>query len=161
MDNLRDLLVHSLQDMYSAETQALRAMPLMAEATQNAALRRAMEQHMKETERQVQRLEQVAQAMGVQAQGEECAAMKGLIEEATKFMEEDATPEVADAGLIAMAQKMEHYEIACYGSAIAWCRQLGEMECAQMLEETLLEEKATDMKLTQVAENRVNEQAAS
>lgn len=151
---------HTIQDLYSAEQQALEAMPQLAERVQNAQLRKAFETHMKETEKQVERLEQIADQLGIDPEGETCVAMQGLIEEAQDLLEQLEDGDLADAAIIGAAQKMEHYEIACYGTARTLARQAGQEEVADLLEQTLEEEKATDEKLTQIAVSKVNQKAA-
>ncbi len=150
---------HTIQDLYSAEQQALEAMPQLAQRVQNEQLRKAFEQHQQETEQQVQRLEQIAQQLGIETEGETCVAMEGLIEEAQQLLDELEDGDLADAAIIGAAQKMEHYEIACYGTARTLAQQAGQQEIADLLEQTLNEEKATDEKLTKIATSKVNKQA--
>lgn len=159
LNNLRDLLEHTIQDAYSAESQIIEALPQMAEKASNAELRAAFEKHLQETRVQKERLEQVAKLLKMDPDGETCLAMQGIIEEANHFMEEDMSDEVCDAGMISMAQKVEHYEIATYGSAIAYCKHLNENECITLLAQTLNEEKMTDETLTQLAMRKVNMEA--
>jgi len=160
MSNLQDLLVENLKDLYSAETQLLKALPRVAKKVENDQLRQALEMHVKETEGQVKRLEQVLGKMGEKTSGKVCHGMKGLLEEAKEMMSEDADADVIDAGLIVDCQKVEHYEIAGYGSAVTFAKLLGDEESARILAQTLEEEKATDQKLTQIAESTINVQAA-
>lgn len=159
LENLRALWVHNLQDLYSAETQITQALPKMAEKATDTKLRAAFESHLKETQKQLQRLEKIGKELGESMEGETCKAMQGLVKEAEGFLKENTTPEVCDAGMAAMAQKVEHYEIAGYGTVLYWARELGEEKIAQMLEETLNEEKAADKKLTDIAESRLNVKA--
>jgi len=159
LESLQDLLVDQLKDLYSAENQLVKALPKMAKAATSEELRSGFEQHLEETKNQVSRLEQICEELGVTPKGKKCAAMEGLIQEGKELMEEDAEPAVMDAGLIAAAQKVEHYEMASYGTARTWAQQLGLEEAATLLEETYEEEKATDEKLTQLAEQGVNEEA--
>ena len=160
MNDLQDLLVENLRDLYSAENQLLKALPKVAKKVENEQLRDAIQMHIKETEGQVDRLEQIFQKFGEKPTGKKCAGMEGLIEEAKELMGEDAEPEVMDAGLIVDCQKVEHYEIAGYGSAVTFAKLLGDNESARLLAQTLNEEEATDKKLTQIAESSINVQAA-
>lgn len=161
MKNLKELLEHEIKDLYSAESQLVEAMPKMAKAASHPQLKKAIESHLQETKMQVQRLEEVAELLGISPKSrEKCQGMKGLVEEGTRIMEEeDIEPEVLDAGLITAAQKIEHYEIAGYGSAHYFALMLGETEVAALLEQTLNEEKMTDEKLNAIAKGRVNELA--
>lgn len=151
---------HTIQDLYSAEQQALEAMPQLAERVQNDKLRQAFTTHMRETEQQLQRLEQIAQQLGIEPEGEVCLAMQGLIEEAQDLIDQLEDGELADAAIIGAAQKMEHYEIASYGTARTLAQQAGQQQVAELLKQTLNEEKATDEKLTVIATSGVNQQAA-
>ena len=159
LHTLRDLFVHELQDLYSAEEQIIEALPKMAQAASNPQLKSGFEQHLKQTEEQKARLEQIAERMGVKPKGLKCKGMAGLIKEGEEIIEEDADPAVKDAGLIAAAQRVEHYEIAAYGTARTYAQTLGEQEICQLLQTTLDEEGETDKKLTQVAEQVVNKKA--
>jgi len=159
MKSLQDLLVDHLKDLYSAENQLVKALPKMAKAATNPELKAGFEEHLEQTRNQVTRLEQVCEKLGVTPKGKKCAAMEGLVEEGKELMDQEPEPDVLDAGLIAAAQKVEHYEIASYGSARTWAEQLGLEEAAALLQETLDEEKATDEKLTRLAEAMVNQQA--
>ncbi|HKB01953.1 MAG TPA: ferritin-like domain-containing protein [Gemmataceae bacterium] len=158
--NLRDLLELELKDTYSAETQLTKALPKMAKAATNPELRAGFEQHLNETQNHVRRLEQVAQEMNISLKGNTCEGMEGLIEEGEKVIALSAQENVKDAGLIAAAQKVEHYEISMYGTLCAWAKQLGLSSVATTLHQTLDEVKRTDEKLTQLAKQRVNAQAA-
>jgi ferritin-like metal-binding protein YciE len=158
---LEDLFKHEIKDLYSAETQLTKAMPKMAKEASNPELRSAFEQHLKETEGQIERLQKIGEKLGFAVTGHTCAAMKGLIEEAKELIAEDAPPEVKDVGLIGSAQRVEHYEIAGYGTARTLAEQLGHADFVKLLEQTLQEEKQTDVKLTRLAVNRVNQEAAS
>jgi len=151
---------HTIQDLYSAEQQALEAMPQLLEMVQSEQLRKAFETHQRETEKQVKRLEQIAKTMKIDPDGETCMAMQGLIEEAQDLLDQLEPGELADAAIIGAAQKMEHYEIAAYGTARTLARQAGQTKAAELLEETLEEEKATDEKLTAIATGEVNKKAA-
>jgi ferritin-like metal-binding protein YciE len=159
LTSLQDLLVEQLKDLYSAENQLIKALPKMAKTATNPDLKAGFTEHLEETRGQVARLEQICEQLDVSPKGKKCAAMEGLIEEGKELMEEEAEPGVLDAGLIAAAQKVEHYEIASYGSARAWAERLGLDEAVQLLTETLEEEKATDEKLTELALADVNEEA--
>ncbi|QMU28459.1 YciE/YciF ferroxidase family protein [Adhaeribacter radiodurans] len=156
MQSLNDLLIHQLQDLYGAEQQLLKAMPKMASTAKSAKLKQALETHMTETQNQVKRLEQVFQSMGIEAEAIKCKAMEGLLKEADEMLSEDADPEVMDAGIIASAQRVEHYEIAGYGTASTYAKYLGHNEAFTLLQETLNEEKKTDELLTGIAESSVN-----
>jgi ferritin-like metal-binding protein YciE len=155
-----DLFEHELKDLYSAEKQLTKALPKMARATTNDELRQAFEMHLEETEAQIQRLEKIFEQLDIACgRVEKCKAMEGLIEEGKKIMEEDLEPSVLDAALICAAQRVEHYEIAAYGCARTFARQLGHDDIADLLQETLDEEGATDKKLTKLAEGVVNKEA--
>ena len=156
IDSLDILLEEELKDIYSAEKQLLKALPKMAEKASSDALRAAFEEHLTVTEGQVTRLEEVFETLGKTAKAKTCKAMQGLIEEASELMEEDADDAVMDAGLIAAAQKVEHYEIASYGTVRTWANLCGEENAAELLQETLDEETEADQKLTELAENFVN-----
>jgi ferritin-like metal-binding protein YciE len=159
MNSLDVLLEEQLKDMYSAEKQLLRALPKMAKAASSQELRTALQEHTEVTKRQVERLEQVFESLGKRAKAKTCAAMQGLIEEANEIMSEEGEDAVLDAGIIAAAQKVEHYEIASYGTVRTWARLCGQEEAASLLQETLDEEAETDQRLTQLAESFVNPQA--
>jgi len=159
--SLEDLFQNQLQDAYSAETQLTKALPKMAKAAATDELRAGFEQHLKETKNQVKRLETVAKQFGWSLGSETCEAMEGLIEEGDEMIDLDVEPQVRDAGLIIAAQKVEHYEIALYGGLCALAKEMGREDAATTLHETLEEERRTDEKLTQLAEQRVNPQAAS
>ena len=152
MSKLRETFLDELADLYDAEKQLLKALPKMAKAAEHDELRDAFETHLEETREHVNRLEQVFRAFGEKAKGKKCKAMQGLVEEGEDVIDE----ELGDAALICAAQKVEHYEIASYGSLQSWAELLEENEAAELLQETLDEEKATDDKLTQTAENAIN-----
>lgn len=160
MKTLEDLLADQLKDLYSAENQLVKALPKMAKNADNEELRSGFEEHLEQTRGQVKRLEQIAKIMDIPLRGKKCAAMEGLIEEGKELMEEDAEPAVLDAGLIAAAQKVEHYEIASYGSCHTWAEQMGLSDVAELLQETLDEEKETDQKLTELALSGINQESA-
>jgi ferritin-like metal-binding protein YciE len=159
LDSLQDLLVEQLKDLYSAENQIIQALPKMAKAAESTELRDGFEEHLEQTRKHVQRLEQICEQLGVKPKGKKCRATEGLIEEGKELMGEDADPAVMDAGLIAAAQKVEHYEMASYGCARTWAEQLGLKDAAAMLHKTFEEEKATDQKLTELAKQRINQEA--
>lgn len=161
IETLDQLLEEELKDIYSAEKQLLKAMPKMAKKASSAELKSALQEHLEVTKRQVERLEQVFESLGKSAKAKTCKAMQGLVEEATEIMEEDAEDAVMDAGLIAAAQKVEHYEMASYGTVRTWARLCGQQEAAQLLQETLDEEGEADKRLTQLAESFVNPEAES
>ena len=152
MTELRETFIEELKDIYDAEKQLTKALPKMAKAAQDEQLREAFESHLQETEEHVRRLEQVFEIFGTPAKPKKCKGMQGLIEEGEEVIEE----EQGDAGLICAAQKVEHYEIAAYGSLKAWAKLLEENEAVDLLEETLDEESQADEKLTEIAETAVN-----
>ncbi|NOS85014.1 MAG: ferritin-like domain-containing protein [Ignavibacteria bacterium] len=153
MKSLEDFLMEELKDLYSAEKQLTKALPKMAKAATSEELKQAFEDHLKETEGQVARLDKISKLAGGRAlSGKKCKAMEGLVEEGKEIIEEDCTPEVRDVALIAAAQKVEHYEIASYGCAKTYARLLGYSEVEELLDETLQEESAADEKLTALAE---------
>ena len=158
--NMEDLFVHQLQSIYYAEKEIHKAMPKMAAKTSDATLRATVEGHLKETDAQIKRLEQIFKTMGKPAHAVPCATIDGLIKEAGDVVNNLADKHLLDAALIAADQAVEHYEITCYGTLIAWARQLGRKEIVQMLEETIKEEKAMDKKLTTMAESKINRLAA-
>jgi ferritin-like metal-binding protein YciE len=158
---MNDLFVHQLQDIYYAEQQLVKALPKMADKATEPQLKQGFLGHLEETKGHVKRLEQVFQMHGVAVKAIDCPAIDGIIEEANETAGEVADKAVLDAALINAAQAAEHYEIARYGSLIAWAKQLGRNDCATVLQKTLDEEKACDKKLTTLAESRVNLRAAS
>lgn len=159
LDNLEDLLVHQLRDAYSAERQMVQAMPTLAKNATARALQHAIKVHLAQTEGHVERLEQVFELLGVSSRGPKCKAMEGLIDEAKELLETDAAPAVLDAGIIAAAQRVEHYEIAVYGTCIAYAGRLGLTEVVSLLEASLSEERDIDESLTELAENGINAMA--
>lgn len=159
LNSLQDALLAEVQDLYSAEQQLVEALPKMAEKASNAKLKAGFEAHLKETQQQVERLEQVFAALGEKPKAETCKAMKGLIAEADHIMKEEAEPEVMDALLIAAAQKVEHYEIATYGTVCTWAELLELSEAKELLGKTLDEEESTDKKLTTISKT-LNKKAA-
>ncbi len=153
---LQDLYIHQLQDIYYAEQQITKALPKMIEKATDPQLRQGFETHLRETEGQIERLKRVFSLEGMEPKGVTCPAIDGIIKEANETAGDVADKAVLDAALTAAAQAVEHYEIARYGTVIAWAKQLGRTECASILAETLAEEKATDEKLTQLAESKIN-----
>jgi ferritin-like metal-binding protein YciE len=156
METLRDLYVHELKDLHSAEKQLTSALPKMAKAAKNRQLRAAFNQHLEQTKRQAKRLEKVLQNLDESARGPKCEGMEGLIKEGDKMVKEDAEDEVRDAGLIAAAQRVEHYEIAGYGCARTYAQLLGDKSGARQLDISLREEANTDKKLTKLAHSVIN-----
>jgi len=154
--SLRETFVEELKDLYDAEKQLLKALPKMAKAAEHEELKAAFESHLEETQTHVQRLEEVFEAFGETAKAKKCKAMQGLVEEGQDLIDE----EEGDAALICAAQKIEHYEIASYGSLRTWAEMLDEAEAVDLLQETLDEEKATDEKLTEIAESAANPEEA-
>ena len=158
-DNLREALVEEIRDLYNAEKQLVKALPKMAKGAESDELREAFESHLEETEGQVTRLERVFEILDEKPRGKHCAGMAGIVEEGSEKLQEDMEGSVLDAVLIASAQKVEHYEIGAYGTAIAWAEALGLNEVVQVLNETLEEEKAADEKLSALAEAGINQAA--
>ena len=158
--DLKALFVHQLRDTYFAENAILKALPQMAEAAQSEELRGALAVHLKETEGQVKRLEQVFQLVNERPEGVPCKAIQGIIEEGQEVLREFQGGEALDAGLIAAAQAVEHYEITRYGTLLAWAKQLDLSEAEDLLQETLVEEENTDEILSELAEDAINPAAA-
>jgi ferritin-like metal-binding protein YciE len=152
LETLHDLFVHELRDLYDAENQLLKALPLMSQAAQSPELKRAFDTHRRETKEQVRRLETVFKGLGEKPTGKSCKAMQGLVEEGRELLGEDADPTVMDAALIVAAQKIEHYEIAAYGSVCTFGRVLGYDRATEVLKQTMAEEERTDELLTGIAE---------
>jgi ferritin-like metal-binding protein YciE len=161
LDTLQDLYLHQLLDLRSAEKQILRALPKMIKAANDESLGAALSDHLQQTEIHVQRLEQILESIPGGQKAMKCKGMEGLLEEGSEILEEKGAPEVLDAGIIAAAQRVEHYEIAGYGTARALALTLGDDEAANLLQETLEEEEAADKKLTAIALAVVNVQAAA
>lgn len=159
LQTLEDLLIHQCQDILSAEHQAKKALPRMAEAAGSDKLRKAFRDHQKETDAQIGRLEKAFELMDKPVSASHCEAAEGLITEAEDYLDGDGNRDVLDAGIIAAAQRFEHYEIAAYGSAISFARKVNRNEVASLLQESLDEEKAAEEKLTSIAENGVNNAA--
>ena len=153
---LHDLMVHELKDLYSAERQLIQALPKMAKNAKSDQLRTAIDNHLSETEEQASRLEQILESFGESTRGVKCEGMHGLIEEGKSLLDEDADPDVMDAGIIIAAQKVEHYEIAAYGAVCEYARIMGHTEALQLLEQTLEEEKNADQLLNEIAEGGIN-----
>jgi ferritin-like metal-binding protein YciE len=160
IENLHDLFVDKLKDLYSAENQIIKALPRMIKGATSMELQQALQEHLNVTEEQARRVERVARDLGESPRGKKCAGMEGLLEEGKELFKEKIDPEVLDAGIIAAAQSVEHYEIAGYGTAIAWAKMLGHMKAAQALLQSLEEEKEADESLSMLAKNMINEMAA-
>jgi ferritin-like metal-binding protein YciE len=159
MENLQDLFEDMLQDVYYAEQKILKELPKMAKKASSPELKKAFESHLEETEGQVERLKQIFAIIDKPAKAKKCEAIEGIAAEAKEVMEEAKDSEVMDAGLLASAQAVEHYEMARYGTLCAWAKRLGLDEVADLLEETLKQEKGADSKLTKLAESGINESA--
>src|ERR1051325_5520312 len=159
MENLHDLFEETLRDIYYAEKAILKALPKMAKKASSEDLTAAFEEHREQTEGHVQRLEAIFKMLDKTARGEKCEAIEGLAKEADEIIKEAETDTVRDAGMLAAAQAVEHYEISRYGTLKAWAEKLGMSEAAELLEQTLQEEKETDEKLTQLAESEINVEA--
>jgi ferritin-like metal-binding protein YciE len=161
MKNLKDLFEHQLKDLYSAETQLVDALPKLQKNANDDKLKKAFENHLKETEGHAKRLEEICDKLGIKPTGETCKAMQGLVKEAESFLKEDTEEDVQDAGLIAEAQRVEHYEISGYGTAVRYAKELGHDDIAAKLQKTLDEEYKADNLLTDMAEDRLNRKAKS
>lgn len=161
IETMEDLFLHTLQDIYYAEEKILKALPEMIEKATARDLSQGFKKHLEETKNHVARLDQVFKMLGEKPKGVDCPAIDGIIEEAEEISGEVSDKDVLDAALIAAAQAVEHYEITRYGTLVAWAQQLGRDDCAAVLQKTLDEEKATDKKLTALAESRINRKAAS
>lgn len=159
LESLQDLYVEQLKDLYSAEKQLIQALPKMEKAATNSQLKQGFNMHLEQTKGHVERIEKIFQTLGKSPSGKKCKAMEGLVEEGQETIAEDAEPEVRDAALIAAAQRVEHYEIAGYGTVRTYAQMLGHNDQVRLLEQTLEEEKQTDRKLTQLAESSINIQA--
>ncbi|HZL37187.1 MAG TPA: ferritin-like domain-containing protein [Tepidisphaeraceae bacterium] len=160
LEELRDLYIEELRDLYSAENQLVKALPKMAKAATNEELAEGFEEHLEQTKGHVNRLKQIFDRLGKKPTGKVCKAMEGLVAEAKEALEEDMTPEVLDAALIASAQRVEHYEMAGYGTVRSFAKLLKEREAMALLQQTLDEEAATDKKLTKLAVSTINIDAA-
>lgn len=159
METLEDLYEDLLKDLYSAEKQLVKALPKMAKNADSPDLQKAFEAHLDQTEQHVERIERIFSNLEGSPRGKKCVGMEGLIEEGAELLKEDVDPDVLDAGLIAAAQKVEHYEIASYGTARAWAEKLGYNDAARLLQQTLDEESTANEKLTQLAESYINMEA--
>jgi ferritin-like metal-binding protein YciE len=159
LDTMHDLMIEELKDLYSAETQLVKALPKMAKGATTPNLRTAFENHLAETREQVSRLDQIFELLGTSPKGKKCKGMEGLLEEGSEMVDEAGDDTVRDAGIIAAAQRVEHYEIAAYGSTLAFATLMGHSEIAELLEMTLNEEKAADELLSSIAESEVNSAA--
>ena len=159
MNTLQDLFVETLRDLYDAEMQELGSAPAMAQAVSSPELQEALIQHTKQTEQQVQRLEQVFRGLGEQPGGHKCRGMEGLLSENKEILQAKGDPDVLDAGLICGQQKIEHYEIAGYGTAVTFAKMLGQQQAAKLLAQTLDEEEKIDQKLSQLAKAKINPDA--
>jgi ferritin-like metal-binding protein YciE len=159
LDSLKKLYIEELRDLYSAENQLVKALPKMAKAASAPKLQQAFQAHLQETKNQVTRLDTIFEKLEKSPKGKTCKAMQGLIEEGEELLKEDAEPQILDAALIAAAQRVEHYEIAGYGTVRNYARLLNETEAARLLQETLDEEGRTDEKLTHLAESLINQEA--
>lgn len=159
MKNLKDLFEHQLKDLYSAESQLIEALPKMAKNADDDKLKKAFEKHLEETKGHKKRLEEICDTLGINPSGEKCKAMEGLVKEAESFLKENTEKDVKDAGLIAEAQRVEHYEISGYGTAARFAKELGHNDIASKLKKTLDEEYKTDDLLTEMAEKRLNREA--
>jgi ferritin-like metal-binding protein YciE len=159
MATLEDLYTDLLKDLYSAEKQLVKALPKLAKNAESPDLQKAFQEHLRQTEGHVERIERIFTELDGSPRGKKCVGMEGLIEEGNELMQEDVEPDVLDAGMIAAAQKVEHYEIASYGTARAWAQRLGYDNAARLLQETLEEESMANEKLTRIAESHVNLEA--
>ena len=159
LETLKDLYTHELKDLYSAENQIIKALPKMAKAATNEQLSAGFEQHLEQTKKHAQRLEQILESHRETTRGPKCKGMEGVIAEGDEMIKEDAEDEVKDAGLIAAAQRVEHYEMAGYGCARTYAELLGDTKGAKLLQQTLEEEKATDEKLSDLAKSTINVEA--
>lgn len=159
LNSLEDLFHHQLRDIYNAEQQLIKSLPMMAENSSNRELENAFREHLEETVAQKQRLDEIGESLGINLTGETCHATQGLIKEAEEFISKNPDPAVLDAGIIADAQRIEHYEIAAYGTAVAYAESLGHNEAAKKLQMTLDEETAADITLNEIAIKKVNPSA--
>jgi len=159
LDSMHDLLLEELRDLYNAEQQLVKTLPTIADKVCTPSLREAFESHYRETEEHVVRLEQIFTRLGEKPTGKKCKGMEGLLDEGEDMLSEKGSDTVRDAGIISAAQRVEHYEIAGYGSAISFAQLLGHLDIVALLEETLAEEQAADEKLSMIAEEEVNQHA--
>jgi len=161
MESVRELLIDQMQDLYDAEKQLVKALPKLAKAASNEELKQAFEDHLEQTRGHVERLERAFQMLDAKAKSKSCEAMKGLVKEGAETTEEDFSEPLLDSAIICAAQKVEHYEIAGYGTLIAWASSIGLEDVSEILEETLREEREADEKLTQIAGEILSETAAA
>ena len=159
LESMQDLLVEELRDLYNAEQQLVKALPRIAEKAAAPSLRQALQDHLRETQGQLTRLEQIFSGLGTQPTGKKCKGMEGLLNESEDILSEEGLEPVRDAGIIAAANRVEHYEIAAYGCAMTFAQLLGRQDIVTLLQQTLDEEKAADRKLTAIAEGEVNSEA--
>ncbi len=160
LESLENLLLHEVKDLYHAEKQLIKALPKVAKKASSPQLKSAVEEHLQQTETHVNRLERVFELLGQPAKGVKCKGMKGILEEGEDDMSEKGTPETLDAAIIMAAQKVEHYEIAAYGSAATWADMMGRKDIKELLGQTLDEEEKTDKKLTELARMGINQKSA-
>jgi ferritin-like metal-binding protein YciE len=160
MESLHDLFVHFVRDIYYAERKILKTLPKMAQKADSDALRKAFEKHQQETESHIEKLEDVFEILGLKPRGVTCEAIDGILEEGKEIMSETKDPDTLDAGMIAAAQAVEHYEITRYGTMVAWAKQLNLLKAAKLLQENLDQEYTADRKLSELAEIRLNREAA-
>jgi ferritin-like metal-binding protein YciE len=160
IENLSDLFLHTLKDIYFAENQIVKALPKMAKAADSKELARAFESHLAETKEQITRLDQVFKLLGKKSEGEKCPAIEGILKEGDELMKEIKDPDTRDAAMIAAAQAVEHYEITRYGTLVSWGQLLDLPDAVKLLSVTLKEEHGADSKLTKLAESKLNKQAA-
>lgn len=159
IDSLRKLYEQELKDLHSVERQIIAALPKMVKTASNQQLKSALQEHLEVTREQLGRLDTIFEGLGKRGTGKKCKGMEGVLEEGKELLEEDTTPEVLDAGIIASAQHVEHYEMAGYGTAVAYARLLGESKAEKLLQQSLDEEKEADQKLTQLAQSTINVEA--
>lgn len=160
LESLEHLLLHEVKDLYHAEKQLIKALPKVAKKASSPQLKSAVEEHLQQTETHVNRLERVFEMLGQPAKGVKCKGMKGILEEGEDDMSQKGTPETLDAAIIMAAQKVEHYEIAAYGSAATWAEMMGRKDIKELLGQTLEEEEKTDKKLTELARMGINQKSA-
>jgi ferritin-like metal-binding protein YciE len=160
LKTMEDLFIHGLKDIYYAEKKLVQNLPKMAKKAESRELAQAIERHLRETQNQVTRLERVFKLCEMEPRGKKCPGIEGLLEEAKEIMEDAEEPNTLDAGMLAAAQSVEHYEICKYGTLVAWAEELGMTDAASLLEETLAEEKNADRLLSQLAEGKLNREAA-
>jgi ferritin-like metal-binding protein YciE len=160
LKTIEDLFIHGLKDIYYAEKKLVQQLPKMAKKADSPELANAIEQHFKETQNQVTRLERIFRLCDMEPRGKKCPGIEGLIEEAKQIIEEAEDPDTLDAGMLAAAQSVEHYEISRYGTLVAWAEELGMRDAVSLLSETLQEEKNADRLLSQLAEGKLNREAA-